>query len=59
MSIESTPRVGLFERLRAATDLEQVKKLSAEFSNFKNASEKTRRRVQRLVISKTKELSQV
>jgi hypothetical protein len=57
MSIESTPRVGLFERLKAVTTLEQVKELSAEFSNYKHASDKTRRRVARLVLAKTKELS--
>jgi hypothetical protein len=57
MSIESKPRVGLFEQLKAATDLELVKKLSAEFSTFKYASNKTRRRVQRIVLAKTTELS--
>jgi hypothetical protein len=57
VSIESNPRVGLLEQLKAATSLEQVKTLSAEFSTFTYASDKTRRRVQRTLLAKTKELS--
>lgn len=57
MSIESKPRMGLLEQLKAATSLEQVEALSAEFSTFTLASDKTRRRVQRVVLAKTKELS--
>ena len=57
MSIENSPRVGLLEQLKAATSLEQIKALSAEFSTFKYASDKTRRRVGRIVLTKTKELS--
>lgn len=57
MSIESTPRVGLLEQLKAATSLEQVNTLSAEFSTFKFASDKTRRKVARVVAAKTKEFA--
>jgi hypothetical protein len=57
MSIESEPRVGLLEQLKAATDLETVKSLAAEFDTFRYASNKTRSRFARLLSSKTKELS--
>lgn len=57
MSIESNPRVGLLEQLKAVTSLEQVKTLSAEFSTFTYASNKTRSRFARIVARKTKELS--
>ena len=52
MSIESTPRVGLLERLKAATSLEQVEALAGEFSTFKYASDKTKRRVARVLKQK-------
>jgi len=57
MSNENSPRVGLLEQLKAAISLEQVKTLSAEFSTFTYASEKTCRRVARVVAAKNKELS--
>ena len=56
MSIESTPRVGLLEQLKAATSLEQVNTLSAEFLTFKFASDKTRRKFARLTLRKKEEL---